>query len=76
MKDILRELEPPLVCLLPHGAILELSVRFNKNRNNIRRMLRGQLGNSKNVALITSAAVELIRQQQAEQDIAIKKLGF
>jgi hypothetical protein len=76
MKDILRELHPPLVSLLPHGAITELSIQFGKDRNNIRHILNGKLGNSKNVALITSAAIELIRKQQAEQEIAIKKLGF
>lgn len=76
MKEKLRELQPSILDLLPKGAVNCLAQKFNKRRQNVSLMLKGELGNENNVQLLVEEAVRIIKEEQRLQNEVIKKLGF
>lgn len=74
MKQILQNLEPSLVEVLPEGAINTLAERYKRRRQSISKMLRGQIGNEDNVRAVVEGAVEIIREHQEVQDRVLSQL--
>lgn len=74
MKQILQNLDPSLVEVLPEGAINTLAERYNRRRQSISKMLRGQIGNEDNVRAVVEGAVEIIREHQDIQDRILLQL--
>lgn len=74
MKEILANLNPSIVEVLPQGAIMRLAERYKRKRQSITKMLRGEIGNEENVKAVVQGAVEIIREHQEVQDRVLSQL--
>lgn len=69
-KNFVKSLEPPLLELLPTGAIQELSNEFDITRQNISKIVRGEWTN----VPVIKKAIEIIRREQQDIEVFLAQI--
>lgn len=73
-KEIVKNLNPSIVDMLPRGAVKELAEEFEINRANMSKILKGEFGDDRHFSQIIEAALKKIKSHATTRNDFVKKV--